>query len=67
MVYIKVGIIFKGISSLQWEVDSAALGHWHIGHAPNSRTLKTLKKFGITDYKHKARAVSIMSFILFSV
>lgn len=41
----------------QWEVDSAALGTWHIGKGPDSRTMKTLKKFGVTDYKHKARAL----------
>lgn len=46
---------------LQWEVDSAALGTWHIGHGPDKRTMQTLEKNGITNYVHKARAVSIQT------
>lgn len=51
----------------EWEVDSAALGTWHIGHGPNNRTMKTLKKFGVTDYKHKARAVTRDDFTRYDV
>ena len=41
----------------QWEVDSAAMGPWHIGKGPDSRAMKTLKKNGIKNYVHKARQV----------
>ena len=42
---------------IQWEVDSAAMGPWHIGKGPDSRAMKTLKKNGIKNYVHKARQV----------
>ncbi|XP_052797947.1 low molecular weight phosphotyrosine protein phosphatase-like isoform X2 [Mya arenaria] len=41
----------------QWEVDSAALGSWHVGNGPDSRTMKTLEKHGLIDYKHRARTL----------
>ncbi|XP_052215528.1 low molecular weight phosphotyrosine protein phosphatase-like isoform X5 [Dreissena polymorpha] len=41
----------------KWHVDSAALGTWHIGISPDSRTISTLQKHGITTYKHVARVV----------
>jgi protein-tyrosine-phosphatase len=44
----------------QWDVDSAAMGDYHTGQGPNERTLRTLKKFGITDYKHKVRQVLLL-------
>ncbi|KAL4224532.1 Low molecular weight phosphotyrosine protein phosphatase-like [Mactra antiquata] len=46
----------KGLKD-QWEVDSAALGPWHIGNGPDKRTMSTLKKNGITTYEHRARAL----------
>ncbi|XP_053383985.1 low molecular weight phosphotyrosine protein phosphatase-like [Mercenaria mercenaria] len=51
----------------QWEVDSAALGTWHIGKTPDSRARKTLKNFGVDDYKHKARAVNKDDFTRYDV
>ncbi|KAL5007860.1 hypothetical protein ScPMuIL_016666 [Solemya velum] len=45
-----------------WHVDSGALGDWHVGKGPYHRTMKTLKKFGITDYHHKARLVKTEDF-----
>ena len=45
-----------------WDVDSAAMGDYHTGQGPNERTLRTLKKFGITDYKHKVRQITTQDF-----
>ncbi|KAL5117059.1 Low molecular weight phosphotyrosine protein phosphatase [Pleosporales sp. CAS-2024a] len=36
-------------------IDSCGTGAYHVGCAPDRRTLATLKKHGITDYKHRAR------------
>ena len=43
----------------QWEVDSAALGSWHIGKQPDHRARDTLKKMGLNDYVHRARQVCV--------
>uniref|UniRef100_A0A0K0DJA9 LMWPc domain-containing protein n=1 Tax=Angiostrongylus cantonensis TaxID=6313 RepID=A0A0K0DJA9_ANGCA len=43
---------------LRWEVDSAAIIGFHSGKSPDRRALSTLKKFGITDYVHKARVAT---------
>ncbi|CAC5369770.1 low molecular weight phosphotyrosine protein phosphatase-like [Mytilus californianus] len=45
-----------------WDVDSAAMGDWHLGLGPNERTVVTLKKFGITDYKHIVRQIKPQDF-----
>ncbi|ETN72671.1 hypothetical protein NECAME_18724 [Necator americanus] len=42
----------------RWIVDSAAIIDFHKGKSPDSRTLSTLKKFGITDYEHRARVTT---------
>lgn len=36
-------------------IDSCGTGAYHIGHAPDHRTLSTLRQNGITTYTHKAR------------
>ena len=38
-------------------IDSAGTGAYHIGDAPNPRTMATLKRHGITDYHHRARKI----------
>jgi len=39
------------------EVDSAGTGAYHTLDPPDSRTMETLRKHGITDYDHGARQV----------
>ncbi|VDM42424.1 unnamed protein product [Toxocara canis] len=51
----------KGLSD-KWKVESAAVIDYHVGRQPDKRTLETLKKFGITEYKHKARQVTTEDF-----
>ncbi|KAK5967388.1 Low molecular weight phosphotyrosine protein phosphatase [Trichostrongylus colubriformis] len=42
----------------EWKVDSSAIIDFHTGKPPDRRAMSTLKKFGITDYQHKARVTS---------
>ncbi|KAF2630493.1 low molecular weight phosphotyrosine protein phosphatase-like protein [Macroventuria anomochaeta] len=36
-------------------IDSSGTGAYHVGDAPDPRTMATLKQNGITNYKHAAR------------
>ena len=45
-----------------WKIDSAGTGNYHIGSEPDPRTLKTLKRHNITDYKHYARQICSRDF-----
>ena len=45
-----------------WKVDSAGTGAYHVGSEPDPRTLKTLKRHDITDYKHYARQIKSKDF-----
>ncbi|XP_076032027.1 low molecular weight phosphotyrosine protein phosphatase 1-like [Oratosquilla oratoria] len=44
-----------------WEVDSAAIGEWHIGNSPDFRARGTMKKHNI-PMNHKARQVKKADF-----
>lgn len=44
----------RGIED-EWFVDSAATSREHIGGGPDSRTTRTLKKYGINNYNHTVR------------
>lgn len=50
----------RGIAD-QWEVDSAAIGGWHVGKLPDSRARSVLKKYNI-EYNGRARQVFIVQF-----
>jgi low molecular weight phosphotyrosine protein phosphatase len=41
----------------EWEVESAALGPWHVGRRPDRRADQILKNHGI-DYSHQARQIT---------
>ncbi|GJQ78028.1 primo-2 [Trypoxylus dichotomus] len=45
----------KGIQD-KWEVDSAALGGWHVGNLPDQRAMATLHKHNI-PYNNRARQI----------
>ncbi|EYB89172.1 hypothetical protein Y032_0235g3193 [Ancylostoma ceylanicum] len=51
----------RGISD-QWKVESSAVIDFHTGKSPDRRAMETLKKFGITDYTHRARVTTIADF-----
>lgn len=40
----------------EFEIESAGTGNWHVGHDPDRRTISTLEKHGIQEYR-KARQV----------
>lgn len=40
-------------------IDSCGTGGYHIGAAPDSRTLAVLRSHGLTNYKHRARQVRV--------
>lgn len=41
----------------EWEVDSAALGSWHVGGRPDRRASKILRNHGV-DYSHIVRQIT---------
>lgn len=56
--------VFQSITSkppyegLVRRIDSCGTGAYHVGDEPDDRTMDTLEKHGITDYRHAARKVS---------
>lgn len=44
-----------------WDVDSAAIGSWHVGNQPDHRALKVMKEKGI-NYSHAVRQVQIANY-----
>lgn len=53
--------IDKAGLSGSWEVDSAAIGGWHVGNSPDHRALSTMKKHGI-KYTNRARQITKQDF-----
>ncbi|XP_055587166.1 low molecular weight phosphotyrosine protein phosphatase 1-like [Uranotaenia lowii] len=49
-----------GISA-NWEVDSAAIGGWHVGNQPDHRALSTMKKHNL-PYDNRARQLGTKDF-----
>lgn len=45
----------------EWEIDSAAIGGWHVGNSPDWRALDTMKKHDV-PYDNHARQVRDMIF-----
>lgn len=43
---------------LDWEVDSAGTGDWHIGHAPDDRSVAVANKYGIDISGQRARQIT---------
>lgn len=44
-----------------WEIDSAAIGSWHIGREPDHRALATMKKHNLA-YNNRARQIKSIDF-----
>ncbi|MXV49712.1 low molecular weight phosphotyrosine protein phosphatase [Pedobacter sp. HMF7647] len=47
---------------LNWEVDSAGTGNWHIGEAPDSRSIAIAKKYGVDISKQCCRQFRVSDF-----
>lgn len=56
-----IDTIKKAGVSDEWEVDSAAIGGWHVGNSPDHRALSTMKKHGL-PYNNKARQIKSKDF-----
>lgn len=46
----------KAGEEAKWEIDSAAIGAWHVGRSPDNRALATMEKHNL-PYKNKARQI----------
>lgn len=42
-------------SGLNWEIDSAGTGNWHVGEAPDRRSIRTARNHGIDISKQICR------------
>ncbi|GBP40159.1 Low molecular weight phosphotyrosine protein phosphatase [Eumeta japonica] len=47
-----------------WEIDSAAIGGWHVGYPPDDRALQTMKKHQV-NYNNTARQIVSEDFMTF--
>ena len=47
---------------LNWEIDSAGTGNWHIGEAPDRRSVSTAKAHGIDISKQVCRLFKVADF-----
>ena len=46
----------------KWEIDSAALGSWHVGNHPDYRALDVMKKHHV-NYSNRARQVCLVNIL----
>ena len=49
-------------SGLDWEVDSAGTGDWHVGQQPDRRSIATARKHGVDIGMQRARQFSPTDF-----
>lgn len=52
---------------LDWEVDSAGTGNWHVGDPPDRRSVKVAHRHGIDISMLKGRQFSIQDFDQFDI
>lgn len=46
-----------GQYNLDWEIDSAGTGSWHVGQSPDSRSVSIARKYGLDISKQRARQI----------
>ncbi len=56
------GIMASKLPKDKFSVDSAGTGSWHIGHAPDARSIATAKKNKLDISKQKGRQFNINDF-----
>ena len=59
------GILASKLPKNKFKVDSAGTGSWHIGNAPDERSIITAKKNGILISNQKCRQISTNDFDYF--
>lgn len=47
---------------LNWTVDSAGTGNWHVGEGPDHRSVKTARQFGVDISKQICRQFKVNDF-----
>jgi len=47
---------------LDWTVDSAGTGNWHVGEGPDHRSVKTARQFGVDISKQVCRQFKVSDF-----
>lgn len=47
---------------LNWEVDSAGTGNWHIGHGPDHRSVRTARNRGVDISQQVCRQIRVKDF-----
>ncbi len=50
---------------LNWSIDSAGTGNWHLGHAPDSRSIAIARKMGVDISQQRARQFEPADFARF--
>jgi protein-tyrosine phosphatase len=45
-------------NNLEWHVDSAGTGKWHLGAAPDRRSVQVAAKYGIDITEQRARSIN---------
>jgi protein-tyrosine phosphatase len=59
------GILASKLSKEKFLVDSAGTGSWHVGHAPDKRSISTAKKNGLNIANQKGRQFTKADFDTF--
>ena len=59
------GILASKLPKNKFKVDSAGTGSWHIGNAPDERSIITAKKNGILISNQKCRQITTNNFDFF--
>jgi protein-tyrosine phosphatase len=47
---------------LNWEIDSAGTGGWHVGQPPDIRSIRIAKKYGLDISKQSCRKFDVVDF-----
>ena len=54
-------------SGLDWQIDSAGTGNWHVGECPDRRSIRTARAHGIDISTQVCRLFKVSDFDLFDV
>lgn len=54
-------------AGLNWRIDSAGTGNWHVGDPPDSRSIRVAKKHGIDISKQVCRQFKLNDFDTFDL
>lgn len=52
-------------NGLNWEIDSAGTGNWHVGNPPDRRSIAVAQTHGIDISKQRARQIQVSDFDIF--